>query len=218
MATGRGTLITLEGIDGAGKSTQLELLAAHLGARGHHVVTTREPGATPLGRELRRLLLGSELALEPESELLLFLADRVEHVRRVLLPALAAGRDRALRPLLGLDDRVSRIRPRGGPGAGAPVGRGEPARLERRPHPPPRLPGRARRRTSPCGGGPLPGARHEVPRARPRRFSRARGRRARTHPPHRRERRDHGGAGRTSRAPSTHGSSGAGTHRAGERR
>ena len=90
-ATGRGALITLEGIDGAGKSTHVELLAAHLGARGHHVVTTREPGATPLGRELRRLLLGSELALEPESELLLFLADRVEHVRRILLPALAAG-------------------------------------------------------------------------------------------------------------------------------
>ena len=91
MATGRGTLITLEGIDGAGKSTQVELLAARLGARGHHVVTTREPGATPLGRELRRLLLSSELALEPESELLLFLADRVEHVRRILVPALAAG-------------------------------------------------------------------------------------------------------------------------------
>jgi len=86
-----GTLITIEGIDGAGKSTQVDLLAAHLGARGHHVVATREPGATPLGHELRRLLLQSEIALEPFAELLLFLADRVEHVRRVIAPALAAG-------------------------------------------------------------------------------------------------------------------------------
>ena len=55
------------------------------------MVTTREPGATPLGREVRRVLLESEIALEPLAELLLFLADRVEHVRRVILPALAAG-------------------------------------------------------------------------------------------------------------------------------
>lgn len=55
------------------------------------MVTTREPGATALGRELRRLLLESDVALAPETELLLFLADRVEHVRRVIAPALAAG-------------------------------------------------------------------------------------------------------------------------------
>ncbi len=90
--TRRGALITIEGIDGAGKSTQVEPLAAHLRARGHDVLTTREPGATPLGRELRRVLLESDVALEPRTELFLFLADRVEHVRRVIAPALAAGR------------------------------------------------------------------------------------------------------------------------------
>jgi len=89
--TRRGALITIEGIDGAGKSTQVEPLAAHLRARGYDVVTTREPGATPLGRELRRVLLESDVALEPRTELFLFLADRVEHVRRVIAPALAAG-------------------------------------------------------------------------------------------------------------------------------
>jgi dTMP kinase len=89
--TSAGALITLEGIDGAGKSTHVALLADHLGQRGRRVVVTREPGATPLGRELRRLLLESDLALGPESELLLFLADRVEHVRSVIRPALAVG-------------------------------------------------------------------------------------------------------------------------------
>jgi dTMP kinase len=89
--TTSGALITVEGVDGAGKSTQIALLARHLRARGCEVVTTREPGATPLGREVRRLVLESEIALEPLAELLLFLADRVEHVRRVIVPALAAG-------------------------------------------------------------------------------------------------------------------------------
>ena len=91
ISTATGALVTVEGIDGAGKSTQLELLAAHLRARGETVLTTREPGATPLGRELRRVLLRSEIALEPAAELLLFLADRIQHVRGVIRPALAAG-------------------------------------------------------------------------------------------------------------------------------
>ena len=87
----RGCLVTVEGIDGAGKSTQVERLATVLADRGHRVVGTREPGATPLGRELRRMVLGRELTLTPEAELLLFLADRVEHVATVIRPALAAG-------------------------------------------------------------------------------------------------------------------------------
>jgi dTMP kinase len=87
----RGRLVTLEGIDGAGKSTQVDHLASVLEQRGHRVVRTREPGATPLGRELRRMVLGREIALTPEAELLLFLADRVEHVATVIRPALAAG-------------------------------------------------------------------------------------------------------------------------------
>ncbi len=86
-----GFLITVEGIDGAGKSTQVARLAELLRGRGHRVVTTREPGATPLGRELRRVVLGRELSLTPEAELLLFLADRVEHVATVIKPALADG-------------------------------------------------------------------------------------------------------------------------------
>ncbi|HEY2389418.1 MAG TPA: dTMP kinase [Candidatus Binatia bacterium] len=83
--------MTVEGVDGAGKSTQVGLLARHLRARGCDVVTTREPGATPLGREIRRLLLESDTELDPMAELLLFLADRVEHVQRVIRPAIAAG-------------------------------------------------------------------------------------------------------------------------------
>jgi dTMP kinase len=87
----RGVLITLEGIDGAGKTTQVRRLEATLAARGYRIVVTREPGGTPLGRELRRLLLERDLALTPDAELLLFLADRAEHVARVIKPALAAG-------------------------------------------------------------------------------------------------------------------------------
>ncbi|MCC6849152.1 MAG: dTMP kinase [Deltaproteobacteria bacterium] len=84
-------MITIEGIDGAGKSTQVARLAAILAGRGHRLVTTREPGATPLGREVRRMVLGRELALAPDAELLLFLADRAEHVATVIAPALADG-------------------------------------------------------------------------------------------------------------------------------
>jgi dTMP kinase len=84
-------LITVEGIDGAGKSTQVERLAALLAGRGRRLVTTREPGATPLGRELRRIVLGRELALAPDAELFLFLADRADHVATVIAPALAEG-------------------------------------------------------------------------------------------------------------------------------
>ena len=87
----RGYLVTVEGIDGAGKSTQVGLLATLLAEHGYRTVTTREPGATPLGRELRRLVLETDLALTPAAELLVFLADRAEHVARVIRPALAEG-------------------------------------------------------------------------------------------------------------------------------
>ena len=90
-AGGQGCLITVEGIDGAGKSTQVRLLATFLSARGYRTVTTREPGATPLGQEVRRLLLETAIDLSPNAELLLLLADRAEHVKRVIKPALAAG-------------------------------------------------------------------------------------------------------------------------------
>src|SRR2546427_5306993 len=87
-----GVFITFEGIDGCGKSTQLRLLASDLRLRGIGVVTTREPGGTPLGQKLRAALLDVEEQVDPLTELLVFAADRAQHVRKHLLPALAANR------------------------------------------------------------------------------------------------------------------------------
>ncbi|TLS75597.1 dTMP kinase [Mariprofundus erugo] len=84
-------LITFEGVDGCGKSTQLKLAAAWLQSRGEQVVTTFEPGDSPLGGEIRRLLLSGEHLPVAECELLLFLADRAQHVRSKLMPALSDG-------------------------------------------------------------------------------------------------------------------------------
>jgi len=84
-------LITFEGVDGCGKSTQLQRAAAWLRGLDHDVVTTFEPGDTGLGKEIRTLLLAGEFVPVPETELLLFLADRAQHVRDVILPALASG-------------------------------------------------------------------------------------------------------------------------------
>jgi dTMP kinase len=86
-----GLFITFEGIDGSGKSTQLRLLASHLRQNGRDVVTTREPGGTPLGIRLRAALLDSQEHVDPLTELLVFAADRAQHVRILLRPALAAG-------------------------------------------------------------------------------------------------------------------------------
>jgi dTMP kinase len=86
-----GVFITLEGIDGCGKSTQVRLLASELRVRGLEVVATREPGGTPLGQKLRAALLDVQEQVDPLAELLVFAADRAQHVRQHLLPALAAG-------------------------------------------------------------------------------------------------------------------------------
>ena len=86
-----GLFITFEGIDGSGKSTQLRLLASHLRVLGHDVVTTREPGGTPLGLRLRAALLDSQEHVDPLTELLVFAADRAQHVRILLRPALENG-------------------------------------------------------------------------------------------------------------------------------
>lgn len=83
----RGVFLTLEGLDGAGKSTQARLLAQFLAEKGLKVHLTHEPGGGLPG--VRDLLLGE--ALSPEGEYLLFSADRAEHVRRVILPALEEG-------------------------------------------------------------------------------------------------------------------------------
>ncbi|QQS45843.1 MAG: dTMP kinase [Acidobacteriota bacterium] len=88
----RGKLITFEGIDGCGKSTQLGLLEKHLEGRGVRFLMTREPGGTELGRKIRAALLeGSDGSVEPLAELLLYEADRAQHVRQLILPALEAG-------------------------------------------------------------------------------------------------------------------------------
>jgi dTMP kinase len=86
-----GTFITFEGIDGSGKSTQLRLLNNFLRENGCPVVTTREPGGTTLGLRLRAALLDATEEVDPLTELLVFAADRAQHVRRMLRPALAAG-------------------------------------------------------------------------------------------------------------------------------
>ncbi len=87
-----GTFIAFEGGEGAGKSTQEELLAQWLADSGHRVVRTREPGGTPAGEAIRAVLLGNEYAgLDERAEALLFAAARGEHAARVIRPALAAG-------------------------------------------------------------------------------------------------------------------------------
>lgn len=87
-----GTFITFEGIDGSGKSTQMRLLANFLEEEGFNVVTTREPGGTSVGLRLRAALLDAHEEVDPLTELLVFAADRAQHVRRVLRPALEAGK------------------------------------------------------------------------------------------------------------------------------
>ncbi|PKO47037.1 MAG: dTMP kinase [Betaproteobacteria bacterium HGW-Betaproteobacteria-22] len=81
--------ITLEGMDGAGKSTHIPNIIKMLGARGVEVISTREPGGTELGEKLRTLLLHENM--HPETETLLMFAARREHIAQVILPALARG-------------------------------------------------------------------------------------------------------------------------------
>lgn len=88
----RGKFITFEGLDGVGKSTQLEKLALHLRKRGLDVITTREPGGTAIGDKLRAVLLNSKTAgLSPLAELALMFAARAQHIDELILPALAKG-------------------------------------------------------------------------------------------------------------------------------
>ena len=85
-----GKFISLEGVDGAGKSTHLEHVAQYLRNKGRQVVLTREPGGTDLGERLRDLLLNRG-AMHPDTEALLMFAARREHVEQVIRPALARG-------------------------------------------------------------------------------------------------------------------------------
>ena len=86
-----GTFITFEGIDGSGKSTQLRLAGNFLKDHGCQPLLTREPGGTTIGLRLRAALLDAQEEVDPLTELLVFAADRAQHVRRVLRPALAEG-------------------------------------------------------------------------------------------------------------------------------
>ena len=88
----QGKFITFEGIDGSGKSTQLRMLANELRIRGYNVLPTMEPGGTPLGRRLREAFLETEENVAPLAELLLFAADRAQHINFLVKPAVAEGK------------------------------------------------------------------------------------------------------------------------------
>ena len=93
MAAPRGKFITVEGIEGTGKSTNLDFLSDLIGKQGFEVIRTREPGGTPMAEKIRQLLLdhGQE-PLPPVAELLLFFAARALHLQNAILPALDAGK------------------------------------------------------------------------------------------------------------------------------
>jgi dTMP kinase len=89
----RGKFITFEGLDGSGKSTQVEKLARSLRARGVSVTVTREPGGTSTGEKIRDVILHSATSgLSPSAEMALMFASRAQHIHEVILPALAEGR------------------------------------------------------------------------------------------------------------------------------
>jgi dTMP kinase len=87
-----GTFISLEGPDGAGKTTQVRLLAAKLDAANIPYVLTRDPGGTPLGKQIRHILLKPGHPVAPMTELLLYQADRAQNMAEVILPGLEAGK------------------------------------------------------------------------------------------------------------------------------
>lgn len=88
----QGWFISLEGVDGSGKSTQIQTTAAWLKEQGYEVLVTREPGGTATAEKIRDLVLDADVPLQPRTELLLYLAARAQHVAEVIKPALAAGR------------------------------------------------------------------------------------------------------------------------------
>lgn len=87
-----GLFISLEGIEGAGKTTLMQKMLAYFQSRGKEVLLTREPGGSELGKKLRSIILNAEEKICPASELFLFLADRAEHVQTCIKPALAQGK------------------------------------------------------------------------------------------------------------------------------
>lgn len=88
-----GTFITVEGPDGAGKTTQLQLLADYLKTKGYEIVMTREPGGTRIGNEIRSLILNPDFKeMDEMTEILLYAASRAQHVNELIRPALEAGK------------------------------------------------------------------------------------------------------------------------------
>ena len=87
-----GVFISFEGIDGVGKSTQLRLVSEKYRSLGYAVVTTREPGGTVLGQRIREMLLDPNQNVSHAAEILLYAADRAQHIKEVILPALKAGK------------------------------------------------------------------------------------------------------------------------------
>lgn len=87
-----GLFITFEGIEGSGKSTQARMLTERLRNDGYDVILTKEPGGTNLGEQIRQLLLSPQFGVSERSELMLFLADRAQHVSELILPALSEGK------------------------------------------------------------------------------------------------------------------------------
>lgn len=87
-----GLFISLEGIEGAGKTTLIQKMIAWFEAKGKEVLLTREPGGSELGKKLRSIILNAEEKICPASELFLFLADRAEHVESCIKPALVQGK------------------------------------------------------------------------------------------------------------------------------
>ncbi len=89
---GTGLFITLEGGEGSGKSTQGKMLTSHLQEKGHRVVWTKEPGGTDIGQALRKVVMSNRHGdMVPETELLIYLADRAQHVKSKILPAIQKG-------------------------------------------------------------------------------------------------------------------------------
>ena len=88
-----GKLVTFEGLDGCGKSTQLEKAAAWLEKQGYSVLKTCQPGGTEIGEQIRDILLNPDFDnIKPESELLLYLADRIQHLHDLIIPAKERGK------------------------------------------------------------------------------------------------------------------------------
>lgn len=89
----QGIFITFEGTDGSGKTTQIELLKEYLTRRNYEFIVTREPGGTPIGEELRKIILNKEFhMMTPVTEAMLYAASRAQHVEEVIKPALKAGK------------------------------------------------------------------------------------------------------------------------------